>query len=74
MKLKDFWSFFRDRIVGRKHNFPIFCTVGQEILIFEVKKGDGGVLKIGRGLDGLILILGMYIEDVDMLVKEQQRY
>lgn len=74
MELQYFGFFFGYGAVGGEHDVAAFCSVGEQVLIFEVEEGEGGIFDIGGWFDGLVLILGMYVEDDDLLVEEEQCY
>ena len=72
VELQNFVGFLGDGAVGGQHYFASLGAVGKEILVFEVQEAEGGILEEGAGFDELILVLGVDVEDVDILVEEQQ--
>ena len=55
-----------------EHYLPSFSAAGEEELVLGVEEAESGELEVGRGLDGLVEILGVDVEDVDVVVEEQK--
>ena len=72
VELQNFVSFLGDGAVGRQHYFAGLGAVGQKILVFEIQEAESGVLEVGAGFDELVLVLGMDIENVNILVEKKQ--
>ena len=72
MKLKYFVIFFRNWVIGRKDYSSWLGSAGNEILVLEIEEADGGEFEEGCRFDELILILSVYVEDIDILIEKQQ--
>ena len=72
VELEHFGRFFGDGVVGGEDDLARLGAAGEQELVFGVEEGERGVLEEGGGFEGLIQVLRVDVEEIDVLVEEQQ--